>query len=40
MKGSRLVRTVQENAAFRTKLLVVCFLFALGAILGMLAHRV
>ncbi len=39
MKGSRLVRTVQENAAFRTKLLVVCFLFALGAILGMLAHR-
>lgn len=39
MKGDRLVRTAQAKSAFRIKLLVVCFLFALGAVLGMLAHR-
>ena len=39
MKGDRLVRTAQENTAHRMKLLVVCFLFALGVILGVLAHR-
>ena len=39
MKGDRLVRRLQENAALRMKLLVVCFLFALGVVLGVLAHR-
>ena len=38
MKGDRLVRSLQETTARRMKLLVVCFLFALGGIMGLLAH--
>ena len=40
MKNDRLVQKPETNGAFRARLLMVCFLFALGAVLGALGHGV
>lgn len=39
MKIDRLVRAPQLAGAFRARLLIVCFFFALGAVTGSFAHR-